>query len=139
MPNLLNPETVFAAFWATALQDAQMSEDDSAMQEGREPHQYQDEPNPDYAPKYKAACDAICAAAEPILATLNLNEFPRRQGEDSLSEVFGGDLYLTAAGHGAGFWDGDWGDEAGDKLTEIAKAMPCGDLGEHIGGGYFFL
>lgn len=32
----------------------------------------------------------------------------------------GVDLWLTANGHGAGFWDGDWS-EAGDRLTEIAK------------------
>ncbi len=139
MSNLLDPETVFAAFWATALQDAQYTENDFACEEGREPHQFQGEPNSDYAEKYKAACAAICAAAEPVLATLDLNTYPKRQGEDSLSEVFGGDLYLTAAGHGAGFWDGDWSDEAGDKLTEIAKVMPCGDLAGHIDGGYFFL
>ncbi len=138
MANLLDTETVFAAFWATALEDAQLSENDNACTEEREPEQFEGEPNPDYADKYKAACDAICAAAEPILATLDLHTFPRRLGESSLSEVFGGDLYLTAAGHGAGFWDGDCG-PVGDKLTEIAKAMPCGDLAEHIDGGYFFL
>lgn len=138
MSNLLNPETVFAAFWATALEDAQLSENDIACTEGREPHDFSGEPNPDYLARYHGACEAVCAAAEPILATVDLNQFPRRKGESSLSEVFGGDLYLTAAGHGAGFWDGDWGD-VGDKLTEIAKVMPCGDLGEHINGGYFFL
>lgn len=132
MTNLLNPETVFAAFWATALQDAQFYENDSACTEGREPHEFSGEPNADYAPKYMAACAAICAAAEPILATVELND------KDSLSEVFGSDLYMTSSGHGAGFWEGDWG-SIGDQLTEIAKAMPCGDLVEHIGGGYFFI
>lgn len=138
MTNLLDPETVFAAFWATALQDAQLTENDFACEEKREPHQFDGEPNADYADKYKTACAAICEAAEPVLATLDLDTYPRRQGEDSLSEAFGSDLYLTAAGHGAGFWDGDWG-PVGDNLTEIAKAMPCGDLAEHVGGGYFFM
>jgi len=32
----------------------------------------------------------------------------------------GCDLYLTQAGHGAGFWDGDW-PEHGDRLTELAE------------------
>lgn len=35
------------------------------------------------------------------------------------------DFYLTRNGHGAGFWDGDWPDEAGERLTEIAD-----DFGE---------
>lgn len=32
----------------------------------------------------------------------------------------GHDFWLTRNGHGAGFWDGDYGDD-GDALTEIAK------------------
>jgi len=39
----------------------------------------------------------------------------------------GHDFWLTRAGHGAGFWDGDWKEEidgknAGDHLTEMSKA-----------------
>lgn len=30
------------------------------------------------------------------------------------------DFYLTGAGHGAGFWDGDW-EHYGDHLTKIAE------------------
>jgi hypothetical protein len=40
-------------------------------------------------------------------------------------EQAGHDLWLTRAGHGAGFWDGDW-DAAydyGTPLTEAAEAM----------------
>lgn len=33
---------------------------------------------------------------------------------------FGADFYLTAAGHGAGFWDGDW-PKSGEALTEACK------------------
>ena len=135
---LLNPSEVFASFWATALEDAQWYENDFACEDGREPESFDGEPNSDYAPKYLAACDIVCARAEPLLAELDLNRFPRRKGESSLSNVFGADLYLTAAGHGAGFWDGDW-DSIGDALTEIAKVMPCGDLAHHKDGGLFFL
>jgi len=35
-------------------------------------------------------------------------------------EQLGHDLWLTSAGHGAGFWDGDW-DPYGDELTDAAK------------------
>ena len=31
------------------------------------------------------------------------------------------DFWLTRQGQGAGFWDGDYPDEIGDKLTEIAN------------------
>lgn len=33
----------------------------------------------------------------------------------------GHDFWLTRNGHGAGFWDGDWPEPYGDKLTELAK------------------
>lgn len=36
-------------------------------------------------------------------------------------EEAGHDFFLTAAGHGAGFWDGDWDDEAGEYLTKCSK------------------
>lgn len=32
------------------------------------------------------------------------------------------DFYLTRNGHGSGFWDGDWPEEDGEKLTEISKS-----------------
>lgn len=39
----------------------------------------------------------------------------------------GHDFWLTSAGHGAGFWDGDW-PTYGDRLTELSKCYPF----EHI-------
>lgn len=35
----------------------------------------------------------------------------------------GHDFWLTRNGHGAGFWDGDWADPFGDKLTDAAKSF----------------
>ena len=49
------------------------------------------------------------------------------------------DFWLTRNHHGAGFWDGDWGDEDGEKLTQASQAYPevclyVGDDGQvHIG------
>jgi hypothetical protein len=37
------------------------------------------------------------------------------------SEDAGHDFWLTRNGHGAGFWDGDWEDEAGERLTQASK------------------
>lgn len=39
---------------------------------------------------------------------------------DNLDQV-GCDLYLTRNGHGAGFWDRDYPNNLGDKLTEIVN------------------
>jgi hypothetical protein len=46
----------------------------------------------------------------------------------------GHDFWLTRAGHGAGFWDGDYdwlnrdGVDVGDKLTELCKRFPARSL-----------
>lgn len=53
------------------------------------------------------------------------------QNYDDISsdlEQAGHDFWLTRNGHGAGFWDGDWGDELGDKLTAASKAFGSFDL-----------
>jgi hypothetical protein len=40
----------------------------------------------------------------------------------------GHDFYLTRNHHGAGFWDGDWPGDAGQRLTENAHAYGSQDL-----------
>ena len=35
----------------------------------------------------------------------------------------GHDFFLTRNGHGSGFWDGDYGKEDGDILTEISNSF----------------
>lgn len=37
------------------------------------------------------------------------------------------DFWLTRNNHGAGFWDGDWG-ELGDKLTELSEEFGSKDV-----------
>ena len=44
------------------------------------------------------------------------------------AEMAGHDFWLTRCGHGAGFWDGDWQDEAGERLTAACKAFGNVDL-----------
>jgi hypothetical protein len=46
-------------------------------------------------------------------------------GEDARA---GHDFWLTRNGHGAGFWDGDWPEEIGERLTAASKAFPEVDL-----------
>jgi hypothetical protein len=40
----------------------------------------------------------------------------------------GHDFWLTRNGHGAGFWDGDWPEDAGKRLTESSKLFGNCDL-----------
>jgi hypothetical protein len=49
--------------------------------------------------------------------------------KDDVSQA-GHDFWLTRNGHGAGFWDGDWG-EFGDKLTDESK--PYGSVYLYLG------
>ncbi len=43
-------------------------------------------------------------------------------------EQAGHDFWLTRNGHGAGFWDGDWPDDVGAKLTEASHSFGGVDL-----------
>lgn len=56
------------------------------------------------------------------------------RGQDALAYA-GHDLWLTRAGHGAGFWDGDWASDAHSglegPLTQAAKAL--GEVWPYIG------
>lgn len=46
----------------------------------------------------------------------------------SEAEYAGHDFWLTRNGHGAGFWDGDWPEDVGERLTAACKAYPQTDL-----------
>lgn len=46
----------------------------------------------------------------------------------NFTEQAGHDFWLTRNGHGSGFWDGDWTDEAGTALTDAAKGFETVDL-----------
>lgn len=56
-------------------------------------------------------------------------------GEDRLdystAEHAGHDFLLTRNGHGCGFWDGDWPEEVGERLTEASKAF--GEFNLYVG------
>lgn len=51
-----------------------------------------------------------------------LCELEDTQGRFLYSKL-GHDFWLTRNGHGAGFWDGDWGEENGKVLTELARSF----------------
>jgi hypothetical protein len=57
-------------------------------------------------------CDVFCGEWRDQIAEHNW-DFHRA----------GRDLWLTRNEHGSGFWDGDWGEELGEKLTHAAHAF----------------
>ena len=52
-------------------------------------------------------------------------------GRWSVEEMAGHDFWLTRNGHGAGFWDGDWDKDVGNRLTEACK--PVGSVDLYVG------
>lgn len=56
----------------------------------------------------KKDCDNFKEKAGDILDRYNI-------------ETCGHDFWLTRNGHGAGFWDGDYGKEDGEILTNLSK------------------
>jgi hypothetical protein len=48
-------------------------------------------------------------------------------------EYAGHDFWLTRNHHGAGFWDGDWEQSAGEKLTALAESFGEFNLYTHEG------
>jgi len=57
----------------------------------------------------------------------------REESEESLpdDEYAGHDFWLTRNGHGAGFWDGDWVEPYGTKLTDASKKF--GEFALYVG------
>jgi len=47
------------------------------------------------------------------------------------AEMAGHDFWLTREGHGAGFWDGDWDDAVGKRLTIASERF--GEFGLCVG------
>ena len=56
--------------------------------------------------------------------------FQEAHADDIGSELerAGHDFWLTRNGHGAGFFDGDWEDDVGERLTEASHAYGSVDF-----------
>ena len=67
--------------------------------------------------------EAVRLAKKDCEAFQNSNEFDL---EDEDIETAGHDFWLTRNGHGAGFWDGDYEEEKGERLTQ--KSQDFGEL-----------
>lgn len=59
------------------------------------------------------------------------SELLQSQADDATDVRAGKDFWLTRNGHGAGFWDGDWEQQAGAALTKLAKSF--GEVNLYVG------
>lgn len=59
--------------------------------------------------------------------------FQRDHADDIGGELerAGHDFWLTRNGHGAGFWDGDWDDDIGQRLTDASDVY--GSVNLYVG------
>lgn len=75
----------------------------------------------DLAPETLELIKADCAA------------FQEQHGDDIRDDVerAGHDFWLTRCGHGSGFWDGDWVDDVGERLT--AASHSWGEVTLYVG------
>jgi len=95
----------------------------------------------DLAPETRAylfgAIHVFLHVASPWLKPEHDKHYGRHEGEGPELAHYnriGHDLWLTAAYHGAGFWDGDW--QHGDLLTEKVRhtfGYPHGVEGPYVG------
>ena len=77
----------------------------------------------DISPETKAKCkkdvDEFFQKAKELLGDAFLELDPTSVGHD---------FWLTRNGHGAGFWDGDYPKDIGDKLTELSHSFGGVDM-----------
>lgn len=132
----------FTAYVAAAL----WSSNDNADESGGEPLDSNygvDDIHPDTRAAMLADCRRFLESALPLIrraeALADDDEWSLPQGADcSVMEYAGHDFWLTRAGHGVGFWDGDWPDGIGEALDKLAESfgeynLYVGDNGQ-IGG-----
>jgi hypothetical protein len=89
----------------------------------------------DLAPEALARIRQDCATfqalyKETIQAAINTGEVKCGPDFDEWGRA-GHDFWLTRAGHGAGFWDGDWPEPMAEHLSDAARK--CGECDLYVG------
>ena len=123
------PTTKLDSFTTAYLVACLWSSNDESTPEGGEPfdHNYGIE---DFADEALAQAMADCAKFQADHGDL-LNSENCNYGGCPVLEYAGHDFWLTRAGHGCGFWDGNWIEPAATALTATAKAF--GDVNPYLG------
>lgn len=86
----------------------------------------------DFSPEAMAKVIEDCRKFQEENGELIANDnYLGRIGENDVNELAGHDFFLTRCGHGAGFWDGDWEQTVGEKLTAASKRF--GEVHLYVG------
>ena len=66
-------------------------------------------------------------------AVADCEKFQAENAADIAGDLAGAghDFWLTRNSHGSGFWDGDWPDDVGERLTAASKAF--GEINLYVG------
>jgi len=90
--------------------------------------------SPDTMSEMRSDCQDFIAkveAANILTGGMDADASEARANEEAFNDRGGHDFWLTRNGHGAGFWDGHYDKETGDKLSEIARGF--GEYNLYIG------
>ncbi len=118
---------------------ALLSSNDNADESGGEPLDSNyglDDITPETRAAMRADCVKFLESALPLIrqaeALADDDEWILPQGADcTVMEYAGHDFWLTRAGHGVGFWDGDWPDGIGEALDKLAESF--GEYNLYVG------
>ena len=77
----------------------------------------------DIAPETMAKIVDDCSRFWCAVESLGIDLDAELLKDDDATERAAFHFWLTRNGHGAGFWDGDWSDDAEGRLTRIAKSF----------------
>jgi hypothetical protein len=107
---------ITACLWSSVDQD----------EDGNETFLDEYEPSPQLKGEARHICGLFLDANE---SDCNLFANPSRRIDCNVWECLGHDLWLTAAGHGVGFWDRG----LGERLTNACQQRPYTDKEAYIG------
>jgi hypothetical protein len=109
-------------FTTAYIEAALWSSTDETTPEGGEPFD-KNYSQSDIAPEALQAMIADCERFQRENEQWITEDHLVMQKRHGCDEQAGHDFWLTRNGHGAGFWDGDWSNEAGKALTAASKAF----------------
>lgn len=107
------------AFTLAYIEAMLFSSNDESNEQGGDPLD-QNYSIDDIAPETLASIAADCARFQRENGASLESATCNRSGEYTKLEQAGHDFWMTRAGHGCGFWDGDWSEPEATSLTESA-------------------
>ena len=125
-----NIQQFFHAYVTTAL----WSSTDESRDDGGDAFDQnydQDDIAPEAITEMESDCRAFLAIAGDTISTATTQwDDIAGVGFDKYGRA-GHDFWLTRNGHGAGFWDGDWPENEGSTLTDMAEKF--GEVNLYLG------